>query len=158
MPRQKRSFLERLTGSVNAEEAEVVEQKRVKPVSRQTEEQNDNEEWMEDEEGQLTLDVYQTPDDLVVQSFIAGVRLDELDVSITQDMLTIKGKRARTEEVPNEDYYYQELYWGSFARSVLLPQEVDVDEAQATLKNGLLTIRLRKRDKDRIQKLRVKHE
>ena len=102
--------------------------------------------------------MYQTPDDIVIQTTVADVRPDELDVSITQEMVTIKGKRQRVHEVSDKDFFYKELYWGSFSRSLLLPQEVDADEAQATFKNGLLTIRLPKLDKARIQRLRVKTE
>ncbi|OGZ41886.1 MAG: hypothetical protein A3C80_04270 [Candidatus Ryanbacteria bacterium RIFCSPHIGHO2_02_FULL_45_43] len=161
MPKERRSFFERLTGSMNVESNSEAggETAQLRPNARTAKEANEkNNDWAEEEEGQLTIDVFQTPDEIVIQGFVAGVRLDDLDVSITQDMLTIRGRRQRLNETTDEDYYYQELYWGSFARSILLPQEVDADDAQATLKNGMLTIRLKKRDKKRIQKLRVKHE
>ena len=155
MPK-KPSFFERLTGglSVDDEPAEVIEPTptRTKTPAKQTG------SWSEDEEGQLTLDVFQTGDEIVIQAFVAGVRLDDLDVAITQDKLTIRGKRENTQEVHDDNYFYQELYWGGFSRSVLLPEEVDVDSAQATMKTGLLTIRLKKLDRARVQKLRVKNE
>jgi len=72
--------------------------------------------------------------------------------------VTLRGKREKQREVSGNDYFYQELYWGAFSRSILLPQEVDADEAQATIKNGLLTIHLPKLDKARVAKLKVKNE
>jgi len=79
-------------------------------------------------------------------------------VSITQDMVTLRGRRQKQREILGEDYYYQELYWGAFSRSILLPQEVDSDSAEATLKNGILSIKLPKLDKNRVQKVKVKNE
>ena len=110
------------------------------------------------EEGQLTIDVYQTTDEMVIKSTIAGVKQDDLDITIATDMVTIQGSRRKDENISPEDYYYQELYWGTFSRSILLPQEIDSDEAEATIKNGLLTIKLPKMDKAKVQKLRVKNE
>ncbi|KKS96750.1 MAG: Protein containing Heat shock protein Hsp20 protein [Candidatus Giovannonibacteria bacterium GW2011_GWA1_43_15] len=112
----------------------------------------------QDEEGQLTIDVWQTPEEIMVQAIVGGVRLDDLDVEVTHDMVTLRGKRERQKEISGNDYFYQELYWGAFSRSILLPQEVDSDEAEATMKNGLLTIKLPKLDKARISKLKVKNE
>jgi len=100
----------------------------------------------------------QTADDIILQTMVAGVKPDDLDVTITRDMVTLKGKRQSSQEVSEKDYFYRELYWGSFSRSILLPQEVDSDRSQATLKNGLLTIKLPKLDKAKTQKLKVKSE
>ena len=111
-----------------------------------------------DAEGQLLVDVHQTAEEIVVQAVVAGVKPEDLDVSITHEMVTIRGKRERHREVSNDNYFYQELYWGGFSRSVMLPQEVDVDGAEATIRSGMLTIRLPKLDKERIQKLRIKQE
>lgn len=112
----------------------------------------------EEEEGQLTVDIFDDGSNLVIQSTVAGVKPEDLDLSITNDMITIRGTRARHEEVTEENYYYKELYWGTFSRSVILPEEVDSDEAEATLKNGLLTVKLPKKKKDVKQKIRVKME
>ena len=145
---EKRSFFERLTGSV-----------KVEPVEEpRTPHKNQKHDLPQDEEGQLTIDVWQTPDEIVVQAIVGGVKLEDLDVEVTHDMATLRGKRERQKEVSGSDYFYQELYWGAFSRSILLPQEVDADEAEATMKNGLLTIRLPKLDKARISKLKVKNE
>lgn len=107
------------------------------------------------EEGQLTIDVYQTPEEMVIKSTIAGVKQDELDITIATDMVTIQGVRRKDENISPEDYYYQELYWGPFSRSVILPQEVDTESAKAALKDGILTIRLPKFERGRTKKLRI---
>ena len=107
-------------------------------------------------DGELAVDVYQTPDDLIIKTMVAGVRPDDLDLSITRDMVTIKGKREESHEVENEDFFHKELYWGSFSRTVLLPQEIDVEASEASEKHGLLIIKLPKIDKDRQTKLKVR--
>jgi HSP20 family protein len=143
----KRSFFERLTGGHN----EKIEDEEEISLSK---------DFIggENEEAQLTVDVYQTPTDILIQAIVAGVKPEDLDVSITQDMITIKGKREDSRRLEKENFFYQELYWGSFSRSILLPQEIDPDEAEATLKNGVLTIKLPKLDKERVQKLKIKGE
>jgi len=109
-------------------------------------------------EGQLTVDIYDDGERIVIQSTVAGVKPEDLDVSITNDMVTIKGRRKKQEEVKDDDYYYRELYWGSFSRSVILPEEIEVEKAEASLKNGLLTVKLPKKNKHIIQKIKVKME
>lgn len=106
----------------------------------------DEKDWMEDdyEEGQLSIDVYQTPDKLVVMSTIAGVKPEDIDISINNDMLTVRGKREINKEIRSEDYLYSECYWGSFSRSIILPVEVDGDKTSAVIENGVLTVTLPK--------------
>ncbi|MBI2023306.1 Hsp20/alpha crystallin family protein [Candidatus Giovannonibacteria bacterium] len=147
---EKRSFFERLTGSVNIEDEPRSPSRR--------EEKSEIVTQQNEEEGQLTIDMWQTNSDIVLQAIVGGIKPDELEVSISNDMVTIRGKRERTKEISSSDYYYQELYWGTFSRSVMLPQEVDSDEAEATIKAGLLTIRIPKLDKTKVQKLKVKNE
>ena len=106
-------------------------------------------------EGQLTIDVFQTEDDVVIQSTIAGVSDKDLDISVTNDSGTIKGTRMPEQKVRPSDYYYQELYWGPFSRSIILPVDVDADSAKASMKNGILTIRLPKLDRIRTKKIKV---
>ncbi len=106
--------------------------------------------------GQLPVDVHQTGSDIIIRAFVAGVRPDELGLSISRDMVEIQGSRAEREQVTGQDYFIRELFWGSFSRTILLPQEVDVDAASATAKDGLITIILPKLDKARQTKLRVK--
>lgn len=107
-------------------------------------------------EGQLTIDVYQTDDDIVIKSTIAGVKPEDLDVNINNDMVTIRGERKQEEEVDPENYYYQECYWGPFSRSVILPVEIIAEKAEATMKNGILTIRLPKADTTKTRKIQVR--
>ena len=84
------------------------------------------------------------------------IKQEDIDVSVTQDMISIKGKRQRARELSEENYYYKELYWGSFSRSIMLPQEIDPDQIDATLKHGILTVRLPKVNKEKIQKIKIK--
>ena len=123
------------------------------------------EKWMNDaeslksengEEGQLAIDVYQTAKDIVIKSIVGGVKSEELDISINNDMVTIKGVRQNPDEVASEDYYYQECFWGSFSRSVILPTEVDVESAEAAMKEGILTVKLPKIKKTVSKKITVK--
>lgn len=107
-------------------------------------------------EGQLPVDVNQTASDIVIRAFVAGVRPDELNISISRDMVEIKGSRMEREQIIGPDYFTRELFWGSFARTIMLPQEVDVEASSANSKDGLLTIILPKLDKAKQTKLRVK--
>jgi len=110
----------------------------------------------EELEGELSVDVYQTPTHIVIKAMIAGVRPEDLDVSLTRDMVTIRGKREQHTEGGGDDFFFQELYWGSFSRTIVLPQEVEIEEAEASEKHGLLTIKLPKLDKGRHAKLKVR--
>ena len=161
----KRSFFERLTGAVPADdEQDASLEKGARhlhvPASGKKDKatmlSTDAALYEENQEGELTVDVYQTANDIVVKTMIAGVKPEDMDISITRDMITIKGKRQESQDIQGEDYYYRELYWGSFSRTVMLPQEIDVDGAEATERNGLLTLRLPKLDKNRQTKIKVK--
>lgn len=107
-------------------------------------------------EGELSVDVYQTPTHIIIKAMIAGVKPEDLDVSITRDMVTVRGKRERHTEGGTGEYFFEELYWGGFSRTIVLPQEVDIEEAEAAEKHGLLIIRLPKMDKGRQAKLKVR--
>jgi len=151
---EKRSFFEKLTGSVKVEPKEAVAASAPKQRSISI----NSAPPQPEEEAQLTIDVWQTPDEIVVQAIVGGVKPDDLDVQVTHDTVTLRGKREHNKEISGSDYFYQELFWGSFSRSILLPQEVDADEAEATIKNGLVTVRLPKLDKGKISKLKVRNE
>lgn len=164
MAKTKASFFERITGAkkiddrdedsmpifAREEESEMI--MRADPAPVNAREQN----WGSDSEGQLTIDVYQTEDFVVIKSTIAGVKPEDLDVSINNDMITIKGERKNDEEITGENYYYQECYWGTFSRSVVLPVDVLPDKIEASLKNGILTIRLPKADTTKTKKIQVR--
>lgn len=154
--KEKRSFFERLTGTVRIDDESEPEQKEEEEKSSVSHLPIKS-EWGEDEsEGELTVDVYQTPEEIIIKAMVSGMDPNELDISIGRDTVTIKGKREGVREVGDDDYFCRELYWGSFARTIALPQEIEVEEAEATQKHGLLTIRLPKIDKRRQAKLRVK--
>lgn len=106
--------------------------------------------------GELAVDVYQTPDHIVVKALVAGVQPQSIDIALTREMLTITGRREDEREVEDEHYFQRELYWGSFSRTILLPEEIDVDMAEASEKHGILMIRLPKINKKKQTKLKVR--
>ncbi len=112
-------------------------------------------EWINYEEpeteGQLAIDVFQTDKKIIIKSTIAGVKPEDLKISLHHDLLTIKGHRAIKEEVKDEDYLYRECYWGSFSRSIILPAEVDNKRVEADLESGVLTITLHKNNPSQIE-------
>ena len=119
---------------------------------------NNSDENADGEEGQLTIDVYQDEDFIVVKSIIGGVRSEDLDISITSDMVTIKGTRENPGEIKAEDYYYQECFWGNFSRSIILPCDIRTDKVKATMKNGILVIKLPKIEKNSSMKIKIEDE
>ena len=150
---KKRSFFDRLTGGVSDEEEEI------KDVSTKGDKKNSNGNgWMEEEneEMELTVDVYQTPTDIILQTMVAGVRPEDLELTIARDMITIKGKREENRNIDEENYFVKELYWGKFSRTILLPQEVEPEEVEATERHGLLTIKIQKVDKEKRNTIKVK--
>ncbi len=112
----------------------------------------------EETEGQLAVDVYQKDDHIVIRSTVAGVRPEDIDISIEGDMLTIKGYREEDKEVNEDEYLYRECYWGAFSRSIILPTEVIGEEAEATMKNGVLTIKVPKMKKTKSVSVKVSTE
>ncbi|MEW6616927.1 MAG: Hsp20/alpha crystallin family protein [Patescibacteria group bacterium] len=126
------------------------------PIAIDTEDDFSNDISDEEVEGQLTVDVYQDKDNVVVQSTVAGVNPDELEVNITNESITIRGKRERTEKIEEKNYFYQECFWGKFSRSIILPVEVDPESSVATLKNGVLMVVMPKSTKRKAKKLKVK--
>jgi len=162
---KKRSFLERLTGSIRLEDQEeesmnpsVIAVKKVSLQGRDIEEEDGEKEskWEEEQEAELTIDLYQTQNEIIVQAMIAGVHPDNLSIDITRDTISIRGKREENQSINKENYFVQELYWGTFSRNITLPEEIDPEEAEAIEKHGLLIIKLPKIDKNRETKLKVK--
>jgi HSP20 family protein len=183
MLKEKKSFFERLAGSISVEDEddqvdftpeqsdkELPLETSIKHVGTKAapartltphtkthhvvEEEHDDE--VEMEEGELSVDVYQTATEIIIEAMVAGVKPEDLHLSITRDMVTIKGRRDGNTQVNHDDYFYKELYWGTFTRTILLPHEVEIEEAEAVEKHGLLIIRLPKVDKARQTKLKVK--
>lgn len=145
---KKRSFFERLTGSISLPDEVDVE--------IETSPRSDS--WISDqpEEGELSVDVFQNQNEIIIKTMVAGVKPEDLDVSISRDMVAIKGKRENERTVADDDYFHRELYWGTFSRTIVLPQEIDVDSAEAIEKHGLLIIKLPKLDKNRQTRLKVR--
>lgn len=106
--------------------------------------------------GELSVDVYETPKEIIIEAMIAGVKPEDLHIATTHNTITISGKREANTHIKADDYIVQELYWGQFSRTVELPNDIAVDDAEAVEKHGLLIVRLPKIDKDRNVKVRVK--
>jgi HSP20 family protein len=138
--------------------AKTSSRKASKVEVEEGQEEANREEWINEYEGQLTLDVYQTRDNVIIRSTIAGVRSEDLDITIANDMVTIKGERKKPEDVRPEDYFYQECYWGPFSRSIILPVDIDVEGVEADLKDGILTVTLPKAAKAKTKKIKVKNQ
>ena len=150
MAKDKRSFFEKLTGTVRLDEREEQEEELEprKQALASSEEEN--------ADAELTVDVHQTPSEIVIKTMAAGVRPEDLDINITRDTVTISGKREHDRSISEENYVYRELYWGSFSRMIPLPAEVEPEEAEAIEKHGLIIIKIPKINKGKQTKLRVK--
>ncbi|MBI3458829.1 Hsp20/alpha crystallin family protein [Candidatus Azambacteria bacterium] len=136
---------------------EVIEEKPQKPPKYKIMEEDSGENLTKKlPEGQLTIDMYQTPTEIIIKTVVAGVSEKDLDISITSDTVEIRGQRESEEEVEEDNYYYRECFWGSFIRSVTLPIEVNADKASASFKNGILTIRLPKSERNKTKKIAIK--
>lgn len=116
------------------------------------------EDLQREEDGQLAIDVYQKDNEIVILAAIGGLDSDKLDISLHNDILTIRGERKTNEEIGEHDYFYKECYWGKFSRSIILPVEIKADEIGATIKNGVLKIVLPKANPERKIKLKVLDE
>lgn len=154
MDKNTKNFFEKLAG-INHNEEEF------KPELAKLEESPSEKsinEIFEESEGELAVDVYQTPSAFIIESTIAGVNPEDIDISLTSDSINIKGRREKEERIKTENYIHQECYWGRFSRSIILPQEIDPDRTQAGIKNGVLKITLPKVNKTRSKKIKVKFE
>jgi HSP20 family protein len=148
---RKKSFFERLTGSIRMESNDDLMYENEDLVSEDIE----DDVIVPNEEGELAVDLYETQDAVVVQAMTAGTRKNDLDIMITRESITIRGERHSDARVHQDSYMTQELYWGAFSRTIQLPEEIEVEEAMAKEEHGLLTIRLPKIDKHRQAKLKV---
>lgn len=165
---KKLSFLDRLTGNnsddldrVLGDDHEFGEEDELAVADEYAEDDQWEEEELESrtaepQDGELPVDMYQTDDEIIIRAIVAGVDPSDLEISITRDMVTVRGTREEYQESRDDGYFHRELFWGSFSRTLLLPEEVAIDEADAKEKHGMLEIRLPKLDKHRSTKLRVK--
>ena len=106
--------------------------------------------------GQLALDVYQTKDEVVVVGPVPGVSKDNIEISLVENTLTIRGSRAQSETIEEENYFAQELHWGEFSRQIVLPEAVKEEGAEAELRDGMLTVRMPKAKQDKVRKIEIK--
>jgi len=114
------------------------------------------EEWLEEEEeGQLAIDAYQDDESVIIKAPIAGVNIEDLEISITDEVVSVKGQRRNESEADRSNYFVQECYWGGFMRSYILPVSVDAAKAEAFLRNGILTIKIPKQEKTKTRVLKV---
>lgn len=155
---KRKSLWERITGSVGAKEEENVALRRGASDEKGTRDKKPDNNWMEEEneEAELAVDVYKTPTEIIVQTMVAGVKPEDLEISIGRDMLTIVGKREEYRTIDEGNYFTKELYWGKFSRTISLPQEIEPEKVEATEKHGLLTIKMQKVDKDRTTSVKIK--
>ncbi|MBP9766015.1 MAG: Hsp20/alpha crystallin family protein [Candidatus Pacebacteria bacterium] len=165
MSKDKKSFFERLAGSVMVEDNDKEEEIEIEIDKKSSKKFNDAErtisnlrpeEEFEEDDGELSVDVYQTQNEIIIEAMLAGVKPGDLQLSITRDMVTIKGRRDGNTQITDDDYFYKELYWGSFSRSILLPHEIEIESVEAVEKHGLLIIRLPKIDKAKHRNIVVK--
>ncbi|MCD5381512.1 MAG: Hsp20/alpha crystallin family protein [Candidatus Pacebacteria bacterium] len=161
---KKPSFLERLTGNQSEDMDRILDDEHEfgEDDDLAVEEESEaDEEWENEaggapQDGELPVDMYQTDDMIVIRALVAGVSPAELEISITRDMVTLRGVREEYQEASDDGYFHRELFWGSFSRTLLLPEEVAIDEAEAQEKHGLLEIKLPKLDKHRTTQLKVR--
>lgn len=174
--KKKKSFFEKITGGINLEDFEDDEfedddfevthrdlhhsnhgsttERRIH-IDTEPEHMIQNEVIEEPEDAQLAVDVVNNADEIVVTTMVAGIKPSDVDIDIARDAITIRGSRREEQSSVADNYFCQELYWGSFSRTIELPDEVDVDLATAKEKHGVLTVRLPKIDKHKKTKLRV---
>jgi HSP20 family protein len=109
-----------------------------------------------EQEGELVVDVFETEKNVIIQSPIAGINQNDLDILIEKDVVMIKGRRENCLEEKAENYFYQECYWGKFSKEIILPVEADGSKAEASMKNGVLTITIPKIIREEKTKLNIK--
>jgi HSP20 family protein len=127
--------------------------KQIKPV---VEEKKEAPTGIFDQDGELVVDVYETNSDFVVLATIAGVQIKDLDISLEKEMMVIKGNRCDPHEHPDKKYFYQECYWGPFSRKIVLPENIKIDEADAQMDKGVLTIKIPKEENTGKGKIGIK--
>jgi HSP20 family protein len=151
----RKSFFERLTGSIRMDDNALREMPEEPRHFPHLDEMSYEEETYEEEEGELAVDVYLDNDAIVIKAMTSGVRKNDLDIAITRETVMIRGSRFNESDVDTDAFYYRELYWGTFSRTIILAEEIDVDAASAKEAHGLLTIHLPLIDKNREAKLTV---
>lgn len=111
---------------------------------------------MEKEVGQLSLDIFKTPQEIIILAPVAGITKDDITISVTDDVLVIKGVRVPKYDVLEEDYYTKECFWGNFSRSIVLPLEADGKNINATFSNNILEIHIPRKELEKTNIIKIK--
>jgi HSP20 family molecular chaperone IbpA len=171
MFKKKKSLLSRITGRLRMDDDSyddeienddidtVINEDRPIRISPTDGGNNETPAWMipdAEEDAELSVDLFDNGKEIIVQTMVAGVRPEDLSIDIRRDSIVIQGNRKETHTIKEDNYVVRELYWGSFSRTLNLPEEVDPDLSEATEKHGLLVIRLPKIDKGKQKKVKVK--
>ena len=156
----KKSFFEKLTGSIgfnNEDDYEMLEdQYEEEAYKGEEEDQDDYANSYDTEVGELSVDMYRSNNAIIVKTMVAGIQKSEIDITLTRDKLVIEGSRHSQNEGAIEETYFEELYWGAFERVIDLPEEVDIELAEAHEAHGLLTLVLPLVDRERQARLKIK--
>lgn len=157
----KKSFFEKLTGSIKFstdDEYEVLDDKVTTHDEYEDDDYESEDEYRDDynEVGELSVDMYQINGAIIIRTMVAGIQKSEIDITLTRDRVQIQGSRHSEHEGSMDEVYYQELYWGAFERTIDLPEEVDIELAEAEESHGLLTLILPLVDRGRQARLKIK--
>ncbi len=157
-PAPKKTVKKKTASKKKAPTKKPAEEKKIKVRQESSLEEEIIDGDIFQKQGQLTVDVFETEKDIIIQSVVAGVNPEDIDISIEKDMVSIKGRRERKVEEHVENFFYQECFWGRFTREVVLPSEVDKNKAEASMKNGVLTIKIPKINTANSKKLNINVE
>lgn len=156
----KKSFFEKLTGSIkfNSEEEEfdTIDGEYLESEEEEIDEEQDDDDNYDDEIGELSVDMYRIDGAIIIKTMVAGIQKSEIDITLTRDQITIEGSRKSDPEGKIDESYYEELFWGSFERTIDLPEEIDIELAEAHESHGLLTLVLPLVDRNRQARLKIK--
>ena len=159
----KKSFFEKLTGGIrftSDDEYDVAEDTHDEYLDDAIDTDEDHEEPQKysssyEEVGELSVDMYKVSNAIIIKTMIAGIKKSEIDITLTRDQIRIEGSRYNQPEGSVEESYYEELYWGAFERVIELPEEVDIELAEAREEHGLLTLILPLIDRERQARLKI---
>ncbi|MCA9352785.1 Hsp20/alpha crystallin family protein [Patescibacteria group bacterium] len=158
----KKSFFEKLTGSIkfnnDEDDYDVMDGEYLESEDEEEEydEEETSEESYDEEIGELSVDMYRVNNTIIIKTMVAGIQKSEIDIALTRDHVTIEGSRKNDPEGRIDTVYYEELYWGAFERTIDLPEEIDIELAEAHESHGLLTLVLPLVDKNRKAQLKIK--
>ncbi len=125
---------------------------KISPIS------SDDKTPIKKEVGQLSVDIYHTQNEIIILAPIAGVKENDIEISLTDDVLVIKGDRPKKEEIAKENYYTKECFWGNFSRAIVLPNEADTKSISANFENNVLEIRIAKSNEKQTKVIKIKSQ